>query len=352
MPIFLLLIVFYCIPSLAQNKSNPDISLNTLFTYRTSSEGNSPDAEHSNGFSLQEAELRMTSNIDTHFRGDVILALEQNEGALNEGDPEYVVEPEEVFVETLSLPGVTIRAGKFYPYWGRTNQRHTHALAFIDPPQTRQAIFGEEGFNETGLAISYLVPTSWYFELVGQAFSAGNENVFGSPSQDDVAGVLFVKNLWELSDSSTLEWDLGYASGFDVQSNRNHVYNTALTYKCKCSGGLSKVATVEYTQAEKIYDDTGTQLGRTSALSAWLKWQNSKYFWSQVRLENVENREDPSIEDIRKSTALIAYVPSEFSALRLQYDVIDDPNVNPNEEEKRLTLQLNLTMGVHPAHDY
>ena len=138
-----------------KSRVNPDISLNTLFTYTGGSEANT-STENPAGFALQEAELRLTSNIDTYFRGDVILAIEKENG-------EYALHPEEVFVDTLQVPGVTFRMGKFYPYWGRSNQWHTHSLPFVDANQTKEFIFGEEGFNEVGLAVSYLLPTPWYF---------------------------------------------------------------------------------------------------------------------------------------------------------------------------------------------
>ncbi|MBC87001.1 MAG: hypothetical protein CL677_07455 [Bdellovibrionaceae bacterium] len=346
----LTLIIFLMSTSVfAQNKANPDLSLNTLFTIRGGSEGNAADAEAANGFALQEAELRLTSNIDTYFRGDVILAVESEDG-------EYVVEPEEVFIDTLQIPSVTLRLGKFYPYWGRSNQWHTHAQPFIDAPQTREAIFGEEGFNETGLAVSYLLPTPWYFEVVAQAFSAENTAVFGSDTQDDLAGVYFVKNLWDLSDSSTLELDLGYASGKDVLFQSNDVYNAALTYKKKYADARAFIWTAEYTQARKRFvedeDNPGTYLSNDglSALSTWLQYQFQKRWWGQLRYEAVSNLDDSSVDDITKSSALVAFVPSEFSAIRLQYDNIDDPSAD--EAEQRVTLQLNLTMGAHPAHDY
>ncbi|MCB0390122.1 MAG: hypothetical protein KDD58_02470 [Bdellovibrionales bacterium] len=335
--------------SFAKSKTNPDISLNTLFTYQQSNLGNHPDAESTNGFALQEAELRLTSNIDTYFRGDVILALEKEAPEAPGEESEFVVEPEEVFIETLSIPGVTIRLGKFYPFWGRTNQRHTHNFAFIDAPFTRSFIFGDEGFNENGLAISYLVPLPWYSEVVLQAFSAQNEQIFGSRSQDDVAGVLFLKNLWDVSDASTFELDLSYGTGEDVLSERNHIYNSALTYKYK-NNFRSFILTAEYTMAEKLYDDSPNNVGRSSALSNWFKLQFNKYWWLQARYEVASNLEDKNIKDVTKSTGLIAYVPSEYSAIRLQYDKIDDPSLN--DTEQRATLQLNLTMGTHPAHDY
>lgn len=342
--ITLLLCILFSVQAYAvQNKSNPDISLNGLFTYKTGAEGNSSNSESTNGFALQEAELRMNSNIDTYFRGDLILAVENEAG-------EYHVEPEEAFIETINTPGFTLRFGKFYPYWGRSNQWHTHSYAFIDAQQTKEAIFGEEGFNEVGMSISYLVPVSWYFEFVAQAFNGDNEAVFGSSTQDDVAGVYYVKNLWDISENSTLEFNLGHGHGRDINKEINHIYNWAITYKHRPSGSKSYTLTAEYTTAQKLFDENGVNQGRTAVLSTWLQYQFAKRWWAQIRHETVSNLEFDAVEDANKSSFLMAFVPSEFSAVRLQYDSIDDPSAA--DTEQRVTLQFNVTMGAHPAHEY
>ena len=118
--------------------------------------GSSADSENPNGFQFQELEIRFTSNIDSYFRGDVFFAFEQEDG-------EFIAEPEEVFVETLSLPSFTIKAGKFYALLGRHNHLHTHSFPFIDKPLTNKTLLGEEGLNEMGLSVSYLVPVSLVF---------------------------------------------------------------------------------------------------------------------------------------------------------------------------------------------
>ena len=51
----------------------------------------------------------------------------------------------------------------------------------------------------------------------------------------------------------------------------------------------------------------------------------------------------------RKQSLLLAYVPSEFSALRLQYD---HRNNGMRADEHKILLQLNFTIGAHPAHAY
>lgn len=347
--LFSIFIVFFASTSFAANKTNPDIGLNTLFTYTSSTEGNSGGGETTNGFAFQEAELSISSNIDTNFRGSAIFAFE-NEGG------EFHFVPEEVFVETLSIDSVTFRLGKFYPFFGRSNQWHTHAFPFIDANQTREQIFGEEGFNEVGLSVSYLAPTPWYLELVAQVFNGDNERAFASGVNDDVVGVYYLKSLWDLNGDSTLEWNLSYAHGRTQLNEQNDVYNTALTYINKFSNSQKLILTSEYTQAQYVLianeDVPGTfdSTFRTGVSSTWVQFQFLKEWWAQARYEVVSNILNVSAEDTTKTSGLIAYVPSEFSAIRLQYDSIEDPAAD--EVEQRVILQLNLTTGYHPSHSY
>ena len=51
----------------------------------------------------------------------------------------------------------------------------------------------------------------------------------------------------------------------------------------------------------------------------------------------------------QRHTALVAFLPSEFSAIRAQYETIDD---GQDKDERRVSLQLNISIGAHPAHTY
>ena len=133
-------------------------------------------------------------------------------------------------------------------------------------------------------------------------------------------------------------------------------YNLALTYKSKQSSSTSLVWTAEYTQARRRFvEDTnnpGSYLSNDgrSALSTWLQYQFQKRWWGQYRYEEVANLDNSTVGKVTKQSALMAFVPTEFSALRLQFDYIDDPS--NTKAEQRATLQLNISMGAHPAHTF
>jgi hypothetical protein len=44
----------------------------------------------------------------------------------------------------------------------------------------------------------------------------------------------------------------------------------------------------------------------------------------------------------------MAYVPTEFSAYRLQYNYLKFAEM----KEQQIVLQVNVTIGSHPAHKY
>ena len=335
--ILLLLITLNFKVEAQEVKSNPGISTNILGLWRhsNSDEGKDHDSEAPNGFHLQEAEFRFTSNIDAYFRGDVVLAVEPEHG-------EYHVEPEEVFIETLSIPNFTIRFGKFYALVDRHNHLHTHSFPFIDGLLTNERILGHHGLNETGASVAYLLPTPWYFEVVAQSFSAKEESeLFVSDSANDLAHVIFVKNLWELGSSATVELDLAWGRG-----GVNKLYSTSLTYKWRPlakSTYRSFLWTTQFLQKE--HQEIEEEL---AGISSWVQWQFGKRWWLQGRSEllDLSKSGEEDKEDEKKHSLLLGFIPSEYSGLRLQYDRID------KTDENRISLQLNMTIGVHPAHNY
>ncbi len=69
-----------------------------------------------------------------------------------------------------------------------------------------------------------------------------------------------------------------------------------------------------------------------------------------VRCLDMRNQDPASPEPLpdyqNKKSVLIGYAPTEFSAVRLQYDHLDDETVDP---EHKLMLQLKYSIGAHPA---
>lgn len=331
------------------NSFNPAIGLNALMLYRNSSRDN-----HEDGFSLQEAELQFSSDVDAYFRAEATIGIHKEhheEGAAEEAHG-YAVEPEEVFLETIAIPGVTFKAGKFYAQFGKYNMVHTHAQPFIYRSVVQDYMFGEEGLSEVGVGLSYLMPLPWFSDLTLQVIQPKNEELFLECSHC-VASVVNLKNLWDLSDSLTLEWGLsGLYADHDIHdevlNNKLTLLGTDLTFKwrpTKNGKSSSFMWSTEFIHKEQ----RGIINNRNGGVTTLMRLQVAQRWYLQGQYEFLGINKDESLSDQNVYTGLIAYVPTEFSAVRLQYDEVYDGEDRP---EKRISMQLSFSIGAHPAHVY
>jgi len=109
----------------------------------------------------------------------------------------------------------------------------------------------------------------------------------------------------------------------------------------------------EVCQALKLQNDVASGAG---GLSSYVAVQFAQRFWVQARFDTVGWPMGDLKDPIYRGTGLIAFVPTEFSAIRLQYsytrgfslthDMAQTKNVH------QVMLQFNVSIGAHPAHGY
>ncbi|MBK5269485.1 MAG: hypothetical protein JJE22_00595, partial [Bacteroidia bacterium] len=180
---------------------------------------------------LNETEVSLQATVDPYVRADFFVSFGRN--------PEtgkYGVSVEEGYLTTLSLPArLQLKVGKFREAVGRINPTHPHALPFIDLPNAYINYFGEEGLNDEGASLSWLLPTkSVYQELIFQTTSGFSE----SPSFARSMGNRFIylghlKNFFTLNDNATLEIGLTGISGPNDSSRTTNIGSVDITYKWK-----------------------------------------------------------------------------------------------------------------------
>lgn len=358
------------VPKASANQGfNPDLSVNFLTLYKSQKREGAKKTEPEGGFMLQEAEIRFAADVDAYFRAVANFAVHsahahsehEDEHALEEGheeeelieqgEPEekgYEIEPEEVYVETTALPYVTLKLGRFHADLGRHNQLHTHAYPFVDAPLINQRLLGEHGLIENGLSASVLVPLPWFMEVSAQALQGDSPELFSSESSSDVATVYRLRNLWDLSESTTLDLGLSGANGHNFWNGRTNVKGADVSLKWRPTAG-GKYQSIAIA-AEYLQGEVGDRLvdSKLSGLSTWVQYQATQRVWLQIRNEEAKS-EDEGAKTHRKLSGLIGFNPTEFSGIRLQYDQLHD------DEEKPLNsflVQGNISIGAHPAHSY
>ena len=156
-----------------------------------------------------------------------------------------------------------------------------------------------------------------------------------------------MRNLFDLTDSATLDLGLSGARGPNFYNQQTTVKGADLTFKWRPTKGGKYTALIlasEYLQGEVKGRPDDSKL---SGYAAWVQYQWAERWWVEARNEEV----DASVSGTkqRKNSLLLAFFPSEFSGFRLQVDQLSDDRPKALQT---VWLQGNFTIGAHPAHSY
>ncbi len=200
---------------------NPSIGavLNGRFAAFSSDEGEIPgftlghEAERgTEGISLGETELNVSTSVDNKFYGHITSALADHGDGVE-------IELEEAYVETLpgfGLPsGATIKMGRAFWTLGYMNEHHAHADDFADRPLPYR-VFLDKGFNDTGAQISYVLPTDLYMEAGGGIFRGDDFPFSGAEGSDINSFSAFLRVGGDIGRNSS--WRIG-GSFLDGEAN-------------------------------------------------------------------------------------------------------------------------------------
>jgi hypothetical protein len=322
---------------------NPAISVNGLLLGTYTDQGRDDSTrEVKTGLKVQEVELFFTANIDTYLFSALTIAFEGDE-----------VEIEEFISSLIVTNNLSFRAGKFFTPFGKHNLLHTHLFPFIDAPLINEEILGEEGVNEVGVGMGLLLPTSWFSEIIFQ-FLEGDNSLFQGPLNDDFLYLAHWTNLVDLTDDLTAELGGSFAYGRNDQVtgpyNHTILAGADLTFKWRPAGRelyRTLIWQTEFIQSSRDVIKKG--------IYSLLQYQFARRWWAQGRYDFFMIPRDTVggggevAQKKNRYSALLAFKASEFSALRLQYNFLDQSIA---ENEHQVLLQLNFTFGSHPAHNY
>jgi hypothetical protein len=339
------------------------------------------------GFSLRNAEIAVDGAVDPYFKGfaNIVLKLDANN--------ETSIELEESFVQSTALPAnLQLKAGQYFAAFGRQNQQHPHAWAFVDQPLILSRAFGPDGLRSIGAQLSWLAPTPFYSEVFlsvldgqgGTAFS------FRNPGEPDAAGVeryagratvtrslrgaqdlVFVPRAaasFEVSDTQTLL--VGVSGAFGPNStgpaNRTEIYGADAFWKWKPADATGGFPFVSW-QTEGLYRrfsaaaDTGVPVPlpaeklRDYGFYSQLVWGFAPRWQAGLRGEYVNGNtavfdaNDPFRGRRTRVSPQLTFLPSEFSKLRFQYNYDRGEFIG---SANSIWLQLEFGLGAHAAHKF
>jgi len=362
---------------------NPAISVNTLLLGRLADTVTDPAY---NGVDLQEAEVQLSAIVDPYWKANLVFAVHPEHGHDHAGEGEedahggggYAGDVEVAYVDGTNLPhGFALRLGKDYLPFGKHVPLHTHQFAFVDAPVAVRTLLGDHSLTEVGARLAHGLPVPWFSDLAVYGVD-GKSEIFDAGSRDLAYGARWT-NLFDLSTEATLEiggsWLHG-PLGTDYLLTEEHaedalagdldVWGADVTFKW-VSASRSRGPALTVT-GEVILPQPDQGARDPLGWYAHAQYRFARNWWLGLGLgyldrdlpahdhEHEEEEHDLEHlalwmwEEVREYKANLTWTPSEFSALRLEAARYDD--LVGDLDEWLFSLQLNFTIGSHPAHLY
>jgi hypothetical protein len=334
------------------------------------------------GFTIPNEELTLDGAVDPYFKGFVNVVYKVD----REGESAF--ELEEAYILTTSLPSnLQLKGGQFFVEFGRQNQQHPHAWAFVDQPLVLNRMFGPDGLRGQGARLSWLLPTSWYTEAMVSVMNAGGETMFsfGSPESSEIHGgvpvehevnggtdlvlVPRVSTSFDLTETQTLL--LGVSSAFGPNSSgtssRTRIYGADAYWKWKSATAAQgfpflsiqgEVMARNYDAAQRFESLVSSFILPEETLKdqggyAQVLWGIRPRLVAGFRGEWADGNDAAFDSEIRANRTRFSpnftYYPSEFSKVRLQYNFDDRKGIG---RDHSLWLQFEFILGAHAAHRF
>jgi hypothetical protein len=388
---FILLFIFIiAAKSLSQSNVNPNISAIGTFNTFTNFIKETPEYGKLN-FETPSLEVFVDGYLNPYARGTADVAYEEGEFGV-----------EELYANVVrGLPfDIQIKGGKYLVGFGKINTVHEHAWPFLERPLFHQIYFGEEGFNDIGVNLSFILPTGDFYSNFDVGVYSGDaigkseaEDPESHESIQELRGnsPIFVGRLgafFSLTDFSNLE--IGLSGSYGAHSKTSYYYGLielpdplkkSLMYTYAGFDFKYKYRPDSYTaltiQGEALLNNRDV-LRETENSSDFYQDKINTY-GSFVFIDYLFDKtyslglkydftygiigEDPgfaalSNDDKNKTQGIsgwIGYYPVEETlALRLgvQHLMFDYEDGTKRDDETTIKLQMIFSLGPHKAHPF
>jgi hypothetical protein len=339
--------------SIISNLANPAIGMSALFLEQAAPDLNTPGST-SPGF--QEAEISIISTVDPLWTLAGNFTFDAGSGVA-----------EEAYATTDSVPGIQFKIGEFRATFGKHGMLHTHAFPFIQAPLIMSNSIGEEGFKNAGLEAAWMSPLPWYCELTLGGYrqveaTPDHPLNFNGGAMGSIPYLAHLKNLFDVDDDTTMELGASDLTGMGDDSLHHAVYGADFTLRnvpLRQSNQRGWILQGEYIKKVSYNDAVYNQ--ESDGWYASFQYRLSQEWWSGIRAEEAfntvsdisDNPTDTYLSGhVQRASVNVAWLPSEFSELKLEYGLAQTANGGPSQVDNRVMLQFNYIIGFHPPHAY
>lgn len=333
------------------------------------------------GLQLGHSDLTARGPLGRHLLAQITATFETHEGKLEKGF-------EEVWLETTTLPaGFQARLGRFASQVGYLNQQHTHADDFVERPLLYRALFGGH-WNDDGLRINWTAPTDFYLMFGLEAFrgrklvadTANDPGTIGATTAvvklgADVGrahswqlGLSHIHNRREaaVEDEHDPHEEDGHEHG-DAHGHQHHhgaqfsgrrTWMVDFTWKWAPGGNNRDQqvrVSVEAARTTGInrYAAAGDKHEANAVAAVWRfhpSWEvGARADWLRVKVPHADHFHTGLL---RERTAMLAWKPSHYQTLRVQYTTQRDAVEFEHPAKRAVQLQYVLAFGAHGAHSF
>jgi len=364
------------------------------------------------GFTLQQAELSFLGAVDPYVTGEAHLIYFLDPDGESRFEIEEAFLSTIALPFDLEALGFQLEAGTFFTEFGRMNPTHPHAWDWQDQPFVLTRLFGGDGLRGPGARLGWLVPVPWFAELHAgiqnakgetQVSFLGNDEVFaarsigGRPfadrrarSLEDFTYLVRLVNGIDLSDTITAQ--LGGSALFGPNgtgnSGRTQIVGADVLVKWVpldatrgwpfvrleaevlhrryvADSFLGCFATdptcTEVFLPRKILRDHGfyvqTLYGFWPGWAAGVRYEygsgsgsNAAFEENTLSVVEPSRSLDPFRSTRHRISPLLAFYPSHFARLRLQYNY-DHLTFSRDHSAHSVWFGVEFLYGAHPAHN-
>ena len=341
----------------------PDISAVGDFVVDLSPKGSTQ--ENASRLGVREVEVQLIAAVDPYFRGELLTAWSDAEGATLE----------QAILTATALPwGLQARLGRLPLPFGKQNILHREALHTIEFPYVIQRFLSEEGLKVNGVVLSGIwSPFGFYQEV--QATVADR---FGEASEDLVAETtpsrqlhglgygIRLRNYWDLTLNANLELSGSAVTGLREQPLavpvgqitavllRQTVAGVDVTYRWRpLQEGLYRSFLLQaevmrqFNQRNVPANYAGPTRHFTGAF-VLARYQLSRRGYAAARYDWLQDPEAGGA-DLQAGTLQYQFYPSEFSKL---VAAVEQRGWRGSGGTTRILLQAVFAIGPHRPHPF
>ena len=264
------------------------------------------------------------------------------------------------------IPNVSLTAGKFRQQFGVVNRWHAHSLDQFDFPLALTTILGEDGLNQTGFSLDWLMPKFWLATnmMTLQITNGQNDQLFSGDLFSFPSVLGHLKNYFDLSQNTYFE--LGLTGMVGQNNKRGYVNGLKIAEPAR----LTKLAGMDLTlfwepinrahyhsftwRSELYYADK--DLGAKQRIKAWggysyVQYRMNERWYAGLRLDYTQPfMLNNSNKNIYQIVPYVTWWQSHWVRFRLQYNYKNGNMLQKPESIVR--LQLTWAAGPHKHERY